>query len=1824
MLRNLNVEIRVNEYTLTSYEGAGAFASVWRAKKGNSDPDWVLKFFWTGTDRALEAFLRGEAGGNEAYDADLRRPERAQQEAQFDTERNMLELIRQQYPPDDHEGDDTHPSNWVPGIPDDPASREGRFSPPESGGREIRYVVNRFVPLTTIQNLTDGGTLLDEPAALEITRRHLILVDVLHAKNRYLADTKYENYWVDPNSLQGGTVISKMMDWNGSLSYQDKLVEYPVHYDMWKALAFLFTMMTGIEIHKRNVSYTAAQLAAMAGPLWQAKMSLNTRFWMSRILSAPPGSLDVSQLQKETPFTSERLAELLLLTDVSLSRVPADTRGAPDTGDLFQSLRSGSYSIAARKASQLKLYDIAADDLELQMLHVRMLAHGIQLALDNRADMDAPDDTKALMAYIENPQGNPPQVRTKHLRPLATRLSIEQEIRELWTAPLADNTTLQSLYYKGVDGTLDAYLGEVNQSNPQSNLLGIALKQLRDINEALLDIEPQLQDIIGKQGLNASDFDTDNYAAHVVYELLIAPAVASGDSNTDVLALLAGNTPLDAAVNEWQQFKSLLEAEQTNITTNMRLLTTYRQLVKGVGQRKLDDIIRTTIQQQDKFTDAEYDAVHEQFAVEIAQTFSNLGEAHRYMAAVFPRLTLSHMAYDAIKKKPTTGAAFVTKLLYAKSLEEVQDHIAPMVARHPKELTPIDESCKAAIDQRDDLMAYGNALATLHSNLERVGLQSFFVERELSLIGAQVRREVEVMRQELKQQQDQQQQLQQQLQATAEHVEQLEGIANQTTDDIQGIKAAQQQNRGTRNLWLLAGAAVLVAVIALGIGAFAAFGPSDDDGDSDATIAALQTDIAVLAQNVTALPPSGGVATTDPASNPQPNDDPNANTDPSGQAPMDGTSGTAATQGTVSGQEPTATNTLPSTATQADVTNPTTAPVDAENGTTDDTITDSTATVAPPNTIAPTNTVGPTAPPVAVAFADAPEGTAASTFTVDDLAIGTEQRIPFTLDNTPSASTIESLVITSSDEAIATGRREANDIVVRGVAEGRARITISLGADELATINVTVTAANTPPSLVFAFNELTPDSGCMEDAGNMVCTLTTATTTLDLPLLGLDDRDIVNSVLAIEIDAPQQNISVVGEADANGRYPYAATLQLTITGSGDATVTIIAIDADEERSAPITATINVGSQPPTLSIFNQEDAPLTATEVVPPTDIYVGQTLTFRYEVSDPDDQAPVLALVPPSQLEASDMGNGTFTVRGVAPADDITLTLIAGDESMGETSVALPFNVLANEAPGVSLLDANNSPLPSTSDANGNNVELVLNVGDTAAYSLSIADPEQHTVTASFAEPNPDDPAVYSNDVVTATLTNTTLAITETRFGETTITLVFTDAFNASTTVNINLTVEEQPLEFVGGNLTELTAALEYTPLPLELITGQNRLDLYTRPVPNATNGIITIESDAEISIIGRALSSDAGEPLIWYYVRIDETNDVGVTTSNHGWIRLSAGGTTQPTTSRVDTINDIRLRGLPIGASVAANATYHNLDGTIDQTRINTPEQDVLVIARVKALGADGKWWYIVQTNIEDDYTLDNVRLVSVSETTLTFSPPIAENIAGYVPVLVRLTPDTPARQIPDEASDPFIVTNPAARIVFKIGNNLWYQAIVELPPAESSEDDSETPTSEAGYNVVWLSAGNIQGITEMSADIAAPAVVGGGVIPDNGNIREQTTTTTDSVTVVSQNQVLMLYFAADGQEAITGGGTTWYLTDVNFQIGWAYNSLVGERSADETVLSNVPTLTEPTYEFYMLFPTAYRPGSGGPESAATAEPNAGGADPSPAPEATETPGS
>ncbi|RMG72754.1 MAG: hypothetical protein D6711_12300, partial [Chloroflexi bacterium] len=160
---------------------------------------------------------------------------------------------------------------------------------------------------------------------------------------------------------------------------------------------------------------------------------------------------------------------------------------------------------------------------------------------------------------------------------------------------------------------------------------------------------------------------------------------------------------------------------------------------------------------------------------------------------------------------------------------------------------------------------------------------------------------------------------------------------------------------------------------------------------------------------------------------------------------------------------------------------------------------------------------------------------------------------------------------------------------------------------------------------------------------------------------------------------------------------------------------------------------------------------------------------------------------------------------------------------------------------------------------------------------------------------------------------------------GNTTLTLTLTDPHGKAHTFILSVTnkLASAPI-FTVGDLSDLSSALTYQAVSLNLLSNAGEFTIYNSPSGDrgtpVTRGQVT-----SLEVVGRAITGSEADPTLWYMLRInnnDELNNDGRT----GWLRLDKES---DPTYVIATPNDIRLRGLPFGAKIVGPTTMYNMDG-------------------------------------------------------------------------------------------------------------------------------------------------------------------------------------------------------------------------------------------------------------------------------------------------------
>ena len=289
----LEPPITLGQYSLFYFLGAGKYGKVYAARCSlRGEELTVLKICWEGDDSSLDAFLRNPSAiAPHVNDAFLQ---------QFAGEDSLLRAL---------EG----PSERQLGKRVIPRSYE-RVTLRGLEIIEMEYIGEQlpnstlpdWIAIQTINFNQDDQARIPEPIVLEIGRRFLTVLSILHSEQSlFLIDAQIDNLRVqrstiDVNNLRRLELPKllellelRILDWNGTNPMEDSAFPYPVAHDIWFVFSFMFEMLTGKSIPERR-SVTIEFLSAQ--PHWQ-HISPGTRALLQTVLSRPCGQVDLKDYE---------------------------------------------------------------------------------------------------------------------------------------------------------------------------------------------------------------------------------------------------------------------------------------------------------------------------------------------------------------------------------------------------------------------------------------------------------------------------------------------------------------------------------------------------------------------------------------------------------------------------------------------------------------------------------------------------------------------------------------------------------------------------------------------------------------------------------------------------------------------------------------------------------------------------------------------------------------------------------------------------------------------------------------------------------------------------------------------------------------------------------------------------------------------------------------------------------------------------------------------------------------------------------------------------------------------------------------------------------------------------------------------------------------------------------------------------------------------------------------------------------------------------------------------------------------------------------------
>ncbi len=370
------------------------------------------------------------------------------------------------------------------------------------------------------------------------------------------------------------------------------------------------------------------------------------------------------------------------------------------------------------------------------------------------------------------------------------------------------------------------------------------------------------------------------------------------------------------------------------------------------------------------------------------------------------------------------------------------------------------------------------------------------------------------------------------------------------------------------------------------------------------------------------------------------------------------------------------------------------------------------------------------------------------TIPAQEVQIGRQITVPLTFSDPEGTQPFIMDVESGSTEIVTVEPTGVGNLVLTGVSEGQARITLTVsdGDDITTTTSFDVRVNPGPP-------DQAPQVQPIEDV-----TLA-ADETRTVAINATDPEGRVVSLLSVEA-APPGIVNV---------RPIELTLELSAEGAGDATVTFTVTDP-EGQTTESSFGVTVQPAPP--------NAP-PIVEPIPDQVVEVNQTITVSVVAEDPEGFQPFFALVDssaPSIAVASNDGQGNISLAGVSPGS-ASISVIVADGQDGETTAQFAVTVRALPTPTQNA-PPTIDPIP----------DQVVEVEQTIAVPVVASDPEGfrpffESVTSS------------ADQIVTARDNDEgDIVLTGVSPGTATVTVVMRDGQGGQATTEFGVRVPSQP----------------------------------------------------------------------------------------------------------------------------------------------------------------------------------------------------------------------------------------------------------------------------------------------------------------------------------------------------------------------------------------------------------------------------------------------
>ncbi|CAG1015234.1 hypothetical protein ANRL4_05434 [Anaerolineae bacterium] len=312
-------------YSNLKFRGAGAFGQVYRAEH-KEHGIVALKFMWQGSIAGLQEVLRNQPSNSSHQSEDSEAATK-----RFNFEAAILKQLMEH----------TQSSKLLTG-------ERGIYTPKflhtDIGTvPKVPILVTEFVQ-APFEDVSRMDNPLSEDDATWIIIRFLHLVKYIHENDidghkHYLLDAQLQNIRFDRKNRQ-----LRVLDWNGVESLDDgkdkRGYANPAGHDIWWAMAFLFQMLTGVEL-TAQAARSDTELARRGGQCW-GDISAPLKQLMRFLLPVPMGALpnditagwlierlrDPSKIvAQDRPVNEQRMISLLdsLEKDLDGARIQMDS-----------------------------------------------------------------------------------------------------------------------------------------------------------------------------------------------------------------------------------------------------------------------------------------------------------------------------------------------------------------------------------------------------------------------------------------------------------------------------------------------------------------------------------------------------------------------------------------------------------------------------------------------------------------------------------------------------------------------------------------------------------------------------------------------------------------------------------------------------------------------------------------------------------------------------------------------------------------------------------------------------------------------------------------------------------------------------------------------------------------------------------------------------------------------------------------------------------------------------------------------------------------------------------------------------------------------------------------------------------------------------------------------------------------------------------------------------------------------------------------------------------------------------------------------------------